>query len=73
VHSAAPAGDPAARGLAMPQRKTTRAQNLAESIDDERRYNEHVIAAEAEQHAREQREDPETAGTTPGGHDPAPF
>ncbi|MFI5506339.1 hypothetical protein ACIA48_02645 [Mycobacterium sp. NPDC051804] len=55
-HSAAPAADPAARGMAMPRRKTTRAQNRADAINDERRFNKTLIQAEAEQRARERQQ-----------------
>jgi hypothetical protein len=37
----------AARGLAMPRRNTTRAQNRAQAIDDERRHNADIVAERA--------------------------
>ncbi|MFI5506341.1 DUF222 domain-containing protein [Mycobacterium sp. NPDC051804] len=48
--------DPAARGLAMPRRKTTRAHNRADAINDERRFNKTLIQAEAEQRAHERQQ-----------------
>ncbi|MFI5506627.1 DUF222 domain-containing protein [Mycobacterium sp. NPDC051804] len=55
-----PAGDcptdPAARGLAMPRRKTTRAHNRTKAINDERRFNQTLIQAEAEQRAHERQQ-----------------
>ena len=39
VHSAAPHPDSAARGLAMPRRTTTRAQNRTQAINEERARN----------------------------------
>jgi len=44
------------RGLAMPKRTATRAQNRTHAIDEERRFNEAALHAEAEEHARQQRE-----------------
>jgi hypothetical protein len=70
------------RGLAMPRRKATRAQNRTQAISDERRHNQILIQAEAEAHARQQRADPENACTETyypsrprpaGDHDPPPF
>ncbi|MFI5510658.1 DUF222 domain-containing protein [Mycobacterium sp. NPDC051804] len=77
--------DPAARGLAMPRRQTTRAQNRTKAIDEERRFNQTLIQAEAEQRARErEREQSQDPGTDwgsahfpsrppPSYDDPPPF
>ena len=46
------------RTLAMPRRTTTRTQNRTHAITDERRYNEASLRAEADEHARQQRENP---------------
>jgi hypothetical protein len=67
-----PDSDATNRTLAMPRRKTTRAQNRAQSIDDERRHNEHTIQAQAEQRARDWAGDP-TRPRPPSYDDPAPF
>jgi hypothetical protein len=72
------------RSLAMPRRKATRTQNRTRAINDERRHNQTVIRAEAEEHARkwEQGNDPENAcgepdfplrPRRPEGDDPPPF
>jgi hypothetical protein len=72
------------RGLAMPRRAQTRTQNRAQAIDDERRFNETLLQAEAEQRARERQQD-QSPGTDcdegyfptrprpPDHNDPAPF
>jgi hypothetical protein len=62
------------RALAMPRRQTTRAQNRAQAINDERRHNEHTIRAEAEQQARDRHRagDP-TRPRPPSDDDPPPF
>ena len=72
------------RGLAMPRRTQTRAQNRTHAINDERRSNQTLIQAEAEQQARE-REQTQKPGSTwqstyfpsrprpPGDDDPPPF
>jgi hypothetical protein len=73
VHSAAPAGDTAARGLAMPQRKTTRAQNRAQSIDDERRFNAALVQAEAEHRSRDRERSEVPSRPPPSYDDPPPF
>ncbi|BBY93293.1 hypothetical protein MGALJ_29620 [Mycobacterium gallinarum] len=44
------------RGLAMPRRTATRAQNRTHAIDEERRFNEVALHAEAQEHARQQHE-----------------
>jgi hypothetical protein len=51
--------DPAARTLAMPRRAQTRAHTRAKAIDDQRRFNETLIQAEADQRAHE-RQQPES-------------
>ena len=74
------------RGLAMPRRTTTRAQNRAEAITEERTHNEAALQAEAEEQAQQQREQNEHPETDcaetylpswprpPGDYDdPAPF
>jgi hypothetical protein len=53
--------DPAARTLAMPRRAQTRAHTRAKAIDDQRRFNETLIQAEADQRAHE-RQQPESPG-----------
>ncbi|ORB64700.1 HNH endonuclease signature motif containing protein [Mycolicibacterium tusciae] len=75
--------EPAARGLAMPRRTATRAQNRTQAINDERRYNQTLIHTEAEERTRNQQQ--EDAGNDcgdsyfptrpppPSDHDPAPF
>ncbi|BBZ19705.1 HNH endonuclease signature motif containing protein [Mycolicibacterium gadium] len=82
--STPPTTDPA-RGLAMPRRTTTRAQNRTQAINDERRHNQTLIHTEAEQRARNQHnpgDSPEndcdntyfpTRPRPPSDHDPAPF
>jgi hypothetical protein len=75
-----------ARGLAMPRRATTRAQNRTHAINEERRINEAALYAEAEEEARQQRAQREDPGSDcaesyfpswprpPSPHDdPAPF
>jgi len=74
-YSAVPA-DPAARGLAMPRRKTTRTQDRTQAINEERRFNEALIQAEAEQ--QKPGNDWRTTyfptrPPLPGDHDPPPF
>ncbi|MFI5505903.1 DUF222 domain-containing protein [Mycobacterium sp. NPDC051804] len=81
VHSDTP--HTAARGLAMPRRTTTRAQNRAQAIKDERQFNQTLLQTQAEQRAREQeqsqkpRTDCESAyfptRPPPPGDDPPPF
>jgi hypothetical protein len=75
------ATDDAARALAMPRRKTTRAHNRAQAIDEERCYNEQALHAEAEEHARQQHENSHTDSGNlyfpsrprpPSRHDPPP-
>jgi hypothetical protein len=72
--------DPA-RTLAMPRRTQTRAHNRAQAITDERRSNENLIHAEAQERNHRQ-EHPgnacddgyfPTRPPPPSDHDPAPF
>ncbi|MBY0288471.1 MAG: hypothetical protein K2X52_15185, partial [Mycobacteriaceae bacterium] len=67
-HSTAPTAgtDITARGLAMPRRTQTRAQNRTQAINDERRHNQTLIHAEAQQHFP-------TRPPPPSHNDPAPF
>jgi len=80
--------DPAARGLAMPRRTQTRAQNRTQAITDERRLNQILVDAETEERMRnrQQGDDPDrspgsacdegyfpTRSRPPRDDDPAPF
>jgi hypothetical protein len=48
----------------MPRRTATRTQNRTKAINNERHHNEQALQADAEERARQQREDP---GNTRGG------
>ncbi|WP_099037818.1 HNH endonuclease signature motif containing protein [Mycobacterium neglectum] len=50
--------DSRARTLAMPRRTATRTQNRTKAINNERHHNERALQADAEERARQQREDP---------------
>jgi hypothetical protein len=64
------------RGIMMPRRKQTRAQNRTQGIIDERRYNEQALRAE-ERHGDSENGCGETYSPSrprpPSGDDPPPF
>ncbi|MCV7302935.1 HNH endonuclease, partial [Mycobacterium barrassiae] len=81
LHSAAPVTSDAHRGLAMPRRASTRAQNRAKAIDDERAHNQAARHAETQQ-AREPVDKPQPEWVNdyfpptpppPNDNDPPPF
>jgi hypothetical protein len=79
--STVPTTDAAARTLAMPRRTTTRAQNRTQAINDERRHNQTLIQAEADERNQQRENDGNacdegyfpTRPPPPNQDDPAPF